>query len=1292
MDLVDDRFVLEKLLGRGAFGEAHVARDRDGTRVVLKLLHAEHAAREDVRERFRREVVALERLRHPNVVVLVAHGTCAARGQPGQPYYAMEFSPGESLDRVLLREGRLPLVRALALVDQLLAALEAAHALGIVHRDLKPANLLLESRETGELLRVIDFGLAKHTKGGAQTAADLTGKGLLGSPAFMAPEQCRGLAATPKADIYATGCILVNLVTSRILFEAKGVLELLRHHAETRAPRLDTFLPDAPAALVALVDRCLEKRPEDRPDAVTLRAELARIASEHGVGSRATATVIEDGADADATLAPPVRWIPETLARPPSEGALGTGAVRRDEPSSDPPPPPRAVTAPAATGASRDPKPGERLGGYLLERTLGEGGFGRVFLTTLADGRKAALKVLLATDANDPIESDKRFQREARLLKTLDHPAFPRVFDFGLEGPLHYAVLEFIDGEDLAQTIEREHRLSLERVLPVLRQILPGLDFAHARGVVHCDLKPANVRVRRDGRAFLLDLGIAKIREGSALGGRSIQTQAGIAFGTLEYLAPELAHGRDAAAPAADIYSLGVMLFECLAGRLPFLEREPLALVAAHERCAPPDLAGLAPGIPIAVCDLVRRCMAKKPSQRPATAGDVLRELETVMAPAPPEVAESRPSVRRVSVLIPRGKPAPTVDEAPPAVAGEPAIPPTRISPSVAPIPKKADPASPSAPFGPPRAPIPPTRVSPSTAASEAATLGPDYRLEEPLPSAVLVPPPKRTPAAPVPRPQAAPAPTRVVSVPDSFAPSSMPMPPPSEAPVVSPEPKTTLSDFGPDALAVCVLSGKSAGLVQVVEGLRGELAIGRDPDAFLVVAAGEDQLSRRHAAIVVHADGVSIRELAGKVLVEGKPAGTGGLPLARGAVVRLGEPGVLLVLETLACLTEKKGPTGSALKRVDRHAPMASLEGPVLLGRASDAAIPLHADRDVLASSRHAQITPRGGLLVLEDLGSANGTFVNGKRVHVAVLKHEDEIALGGPEGPRFLAEIPPEPSRSVVETLPPAHSRSRTAKLGVSREPLPDSGDALRGKLEVEFEGQKGVLFLFAGTRLRFGRNANRGTIENDLVLRAFPGAKNEDPKLVQARTRDLSGHHGAFVVTRDGVAVRDDGSKLGTELDGVALAKHELVPLKEQFVLEIAKVVALRGRIIRAADAATGDRVPGVEASHPVEALRLERTRDGEHMSYVLLVREAMIGSGEDDAVFLPHLEVKPAHARLAVRRGKFAIGPSRPEAAVSVARRALAASELVDLEPGVEIRIGKARLRYSPAQDDDMKPPE
>lgn len=275
-----------------------------------------------------------------------------------------------------------------------------------------------------------------------------------------------------------------------------------------------------------------------------------------------------------------------------------------------------------------------------------------------------------------------------------------------------------------------------------------------------------------------------------------------------------------------------------------------------------------------------------------------------------------------------------------------------------------------------------------------------------------------------------------------------------------------------------------------------------------------------------------------------------------------------------------------------------------------------------------------------------------------------------------------------AVLESAPPPGAGpAPTPEAGAADDARPDSGDALRARLDVRYGGEAGRLFLFHGTRLRFGRNRARGSHrENDLVLRAFPARPDEGRKTTSRRTRNVSGHHGTLVVTRDGVAVRDDGSTLGTRLDGRELVRDGrslAAPEDDVFLLEVGRTVGLRGRIFRAGDP---------DGAHPVAALRLERTRDGEHHSYVLLLGEATIGSdGARDVFALPHAGVEPGHARLACRDGAFWVGAARPDAPVATdAHGPLAPGRLVRLAPDDAVRLGEARLVVAEVVDDDMKP--
>lgn len=317
-----------------------------------------------------------------------------------------------------------------------------------------------------------------------------------------------------------------------------------------------------------------------------------------------------------------------------------------------------------------------------------------------------------------------------------------------------------------------------------------------------------------------------------------------------------------------------------------------------------------------------------------------------------------------------------------------------------------------------------------------------------------------------------------------------------------------------------------------------------------------------------------------------------------------------------------------------------------------------------------HCRIAPRLNQVVVEDLGTPNGTWVDGRRVQAAVLRPGSTLTLGGAGGPG-VARLRGEPAR-----------RPRTsAVLGRSREPLPASGDALRARLDVTIGDQAGRLFLFAGPRLRFGRNRARddGARENDLLLRAFPRHPREAASRVKERTGNVSGQHGAFLLTKDGVAVRDT-STLGTKLDGKRLPEGEVVPFAEQFVLEVADAVGLRGSVYRADVDLDG---------HPVAAVRLERTRDGEHHTYVWIVREVSIGSGPEDAIGLPaqlddevETGVLPSHARLLARDGRFVLTPTREGGRVEVGGFGpVGAGVQVTLEDGAEVRLGDLRLRFS-----------
>jgi len=266
---------------------------------------------------------------------------------------------------------------------------------------------------------------------------------------------------------------------------------------------------------------------------------------------------------------------------------------------------------------------------YTIERELGHGGMASVFLARdLRHDRAVAVKVL-ARDLVAPAGVE-RFLQEIRVTARLSHPHLLPVHDSGEAHGLLYYVMPYVEGETLRARLVREGALPLPDAIRLLRELADALAFAHARGVVHRDLKPENILLS-GGHAVVADFGIAKALATATNADtlpRSALASAGVALGTPAYMAPEQAVGNTDVDHRADLYALGVVAYELLAGVHPFGERSPQAMVMAHLSEAAPPLGDLRPGLPRALSALVMQCLGKDPAVRPASADAVLAALD----------------------------------------------------------------------------------------------------------------------------------------------------------------------------------------------------------------------------------------------------------------------------------------------------------------------------------------------------------------------------------------------------------------------------------------------------------------------------------------------------------------------------------------------------------------------------------------------------------------------------------------------------------------------------------------
>ena len=335
-ELVLGRYRIESVLGRGGMGEVYRARhDRLGMAVAVKILTE---VNDDMVRRFEREATLMARVRHPNVVAIADFGTTAA----GLPCIVMEFIKGEDLGARMKRRGALPWRESLFVIRGILSGLEALHAAQVLHRDLKPDNVVIAPGEP-EVVKLIDFGIAKPTGGGNGTRLTSTGS-VVGTPAYMAPEQLLGYDLDVRSDIYTAGMILFELLTGSLPGEGHDMAGVLRRlKTDPLPPQAPADRPEVPQLLRDIVVATLQGSPDRRPaSARELLARLAEVEASSVAAAQGRASAL--GLTVQGEALP----VASVTGGPPTQG--GSAGWRQPEGSQPPWPTQPPGYAPAPQG------------------------------------------------------------------------------------------------------------------------------------------------------------------------------------------------------------------------------------------------------------------------------------------------------------------------------------------------------------------------------------------------------------------------------------------------------------------------------------------------------------------------------------------------------------------------------------------------------------------------------------------------------------------------------------------------------------------------------------------------------------------------------------------------------------------------------------------------------------------------------------------------------------------------------------------------------------------------------
>ncbi len=698
--LLAQRFQVASFIREGGMAQIFCGiQDEEPRHVAIKVVHPELAENAEIVARFLREAQVASNLVHPNIVRILEVG------EGGELLYmVMELLFGEDLSAPIKRPGSFSEARAAQIIAEVCDALQHAHESGVIHRDIKPENIMIcrqPEDPTREVVKVLDFGIAKildaasdlklPTEAPTSVRSVLTRVGaLVGTPAYVSPEQGRAERIDHRADLYSAGVVLYELVCGRPPFEGQTALQIVAKHVQEPPPAPSTHCRVHPG-LERLILEVLSKKPGSRPQtAKELAARLRQLLPELSAApterwGAAPPAAQWGGAALAATIGVTAAAPAAPAAEPDPFDHAETRRIDLGAPESDLPPTPRASGVPnlAPAAQPRDVSPDalnairQVLGATPLPRSAGapvvtprrldfrpdhpligrvlnnrfrlasfvrEGGMAQVFCgTQQGEPHNVAIKIVHPELTKDK-EVVARFLREAKLAARLSHRNVVRVLAVGQDGEHLYLVMELLFGEDLSAPIRQRGSYSEAHAASIIADVCEALQHAHDQGVVHRDIKPENVMLCRQPEAPLeevvkvLDFGIAKVLDAkldagahieAPTGVRSALTRVGALVGTPTYMSPEQGTARPVD-HRSDIYSAGVLLYELLCGIPPFQGETPLQIIARHVREPPRPPSEITPVHP-ALEAVVLRALGKDPAARPQSAKELAAQLRSLL-------------------------------------------------------------------------------------------------------------------------------------------------------------------------------------------------------------------------------------------------------------------------------------------------------------------------------------------------------------------------------------------------------------------------------------------------------------------------------------------------------------------------------------------------------------------------------------------------------------------------------------------------------------------------------------